>query len=72
MSTGHLLRARSGAKLFLRMMPFKPQVNSIIPILQMSKLTPKDEAHSQQPKVSELNTVITTKPNSLRNVPSLV
>lgn len=38
----------------------------------MSKLTPKEEAHSQLPKVCQLRPGITTKPSSLSNAPSLV
>lgn len=64
MSIGDLLCARPGAKHFLSIMPFKPHVYSIIPILQMRKLIPKGEAHSQLPKVCRLRAGITTKPSS--------
>lgn len=45
---------------------------AIIPILQMSKLRPIREAHSQLPKSHQLRTGITTQANSLRNLSSLV
>ena len=36
--------------------------NAIIPVLQMSKLTPEEEAHGQLPKVHQFRTGIKPKP----------
>lgn len=43
----------------------------IIPILQMSKLMPKEEAHSQLPKAHQLRTRIITKATLQRISPAL-